>query len=194
MKRAPIWTQSSVVLGVALLAFAACSTQPAIQNESNSSVAGEIPISRTVSSHSPNFDWPVDDARFTRGYFLGTKRPHFGIDLAGPKNTPILAAQNGVVIYTGRAFKGFGRMVLVESGFGWATLYAHLNKILVKEGQRVTQGEVIGSMGNTGRSRGVHLHFEVRKDRVPVDPLQYLPSGKEIVEKVASKYRESVTL
>lgn len=127
--------------------------------------------------HSPvGFDWPVDSARMTRGFLPHKRRPHLGIDLAAPKGTPILAAQAGTVIYTGREFKGYGKMVLIESGNGWATLYAHFDKILVSEGQRVRQGEIVGAMGRTGRATGVHLHFEIRKDRGPIDPLPLLPN------------------
>jgi murein DD-endopeptidase MepM/ murein hydrolase activator NlpD len=141
----------------------------------------EVPVNRRKLTDD-EFDWPVDEARLTRGFFAipppRKKRPHLGIDLAAPRGTPILAAQKGMVIYTGRDFKGFGRMVLVESGYGWATLYAHLDKILVSEGQKVLPGDVLGSMGRTGRATGVHLHFEIRRDRGPVDPLDHLPNGK----------------
>lgn len=147
--------------------------------------AGSIPSptkSRTVSSDQApyieqaiTFDWPVDSARMTRGFLPNKRRPHLGIDLAAPKGTPILASQGGTVIYAGREFRGYGKMVLVESGDGWATLYAHFDKILVAEGQKVHQGEVIGAMGRTGRATGVHLHFEIRKNRGPIDPLPLLP-------------------
>ena len=121
------------------------------------------------------FDWPVDRARMTRGFLPNKRRPHLGIDLAAPRGTPILASRAGTVIYAGREFKGYGKMIMIESGDGWATLYAHFDKILVSEGQKVRQGEVVGQMGNTGRSTGVHLHFEIRKNRGPVDPLPLLP-------------------
>ncbi|MNT63355.1 Murein DD-endopeptidase MepM [compost metagenome] len=68
-------------------------------------------------------------------------------------------------------------MILVESGNGWATLYAHFDKILVSEGQKVRKGEILGAMGRTGRATGVHLHFEIRKNRGPVDPLPLLPNS-----------------
>jgi murein DD-endopeptidase MepM/ murein hydrolase activator NlpD len=139
---------------------------------------------RTAASDLPptmqspvGFDWPVDSARMTRGFLPNKRRPHLGIDLAAPRGTPILAAQAGTVIYTGREFKGYGKMVLIESGNGWATLYAHFDKILVSEGQRVRQGEIVGAMGRTGRATGVHLHFEIRKDRGPIDPLPLLPNS-----------------
>lgn len=139
-------------------------------------------VPRNVSSdqspyiESPlSFDWPVDRARMTRGFLPNKRRPHLGIDLAAPKGTPILASQAGTVIYAGREFRGYGKMVMIESGNGFATLYAHFDKILVAEGQRVRQGEVIGAMGRTGRATGVHLHFEIRQDRGPIDPLPLLP-------------------
>jgi murein DD-endopeptidase MepM/ murein hydrolase activator NlpD len=126
------------------------------------------------------FDWPVDDARMTRGYMPNKRHPHLGIDLASKKNTPILAAQGGTVIYAGREFRGYGRMIMIESNGGWATLYAHMEKILVQEGQKVSKGQIVGAMGRTGHATGVHLHFEIRKDRGPIDPLPLLPNGNKI--------------
>lgn len=146
------------------------------------SAASPDPTRTAASDHAPiiespvGFDWPVDSARMTRGFLPNKRRPHLGIDLAAPRGTPILAAQAGTVIYTGREFKGYGKMVLIESGNGWATLYAHFDKILVSEGQTVRRGEIVGAMGRTGRATGVHLHFEIRKDRGPIDPLPLLPN------------------
>ncbi|MFV3409540.1 M23 family metallopeptidase [Bdellovibrio bacteriovorus] len=145
-------------------------------NGSNTRVAASDHNPRLIESSSLTFDWPVDRARMTRGFLPNKRRPHLGIDLAAPKGTPILASQAGTVIYAGREFRGYGKMVLIESGNGWATLYAHFDKILVSEGQKVRQGEVVGAMGRTGRATGVHLHFEVRKDRGPIDPLPLLPT------------------
>jgi murein DD-endopeptidase MepM/ murein hydrolase activator NlpD len=133
------------------------------------------------------FDWPVDDARLTRGFLPQKRRPHLGIDLAAKKGTPILAAQGGLVIYTGREFKGYGKMVMIESGKGWATLYAHMDKILVQEGQKVSRGQLLGAMGRTGRATGVHLHFEIRKDRGPIDPLPLLPNGSKVASFLRSQ-------
>lgn len=133
------------------------------------------------------FDWPVDRARLTRGFDVAKRRPHLGIDLAGPRKTPVYASHNGMVIYAGRDFRGFGKMILVETGNGWATLYAHLDAILVSEGQKVNRGSTIALLGNTGRSTGPHLHFELRRDKAPVDPLMYLPGGMEAQRKLASK-------
>jgi murein DD-endopeptidase MepM/ murein hydrolase activator NlpD len=127
------------------------------------------------------FDWPVDEAKLSRGYFLkdprGRKRrPHLGIDLANKKGTPIFASHDGKVIYVGTGFRGYGRLIMIEGESGdYATLYAHLHKTRVRPGMWVKQGDVIGTMGNTGRSTGTHLHFEIRTLQGAVDPLAYLP-------------------
>ncbi len=134
------------------------------------------------------FDWPVWEARMTRGFLpRGTKRrkrPHKGIDLAATRGTAVMSAHDGSVIYTGKGFKGYGKMVMVESPDGWATLYGHLDKIIVHEGANIKQGEVIGALGNTGRSSGPHLHFEIRKLDGPVDPLPLLPAGEALTNDV----------
>ncbi|MEN0059251.1 MAG: M23 family metallopeptidase [Bdellovibrio sp.] len=155
--------------------FAPGNTAPSNQTTPDRDMASD----RSPYIESLHFDWPVDRARMTRGFLPNKKRPHLGIDLAAPKGTPILAAQGGTVIYAGREFRGYGKMVMIESGNGWATLYAHFDKILVAEGQRVRQGEVVGEMGRTGRATGVHLHFEIRKNRGPVDPLPLLPQVRQ---------------
>lgn len=156
---------------------------------SNQQSIAQYETQSSRQAKSQDLDWPVDRARLTRGYDVGKRRPHLGIDLAGPKKTPIYAAHSGRVIYAGRAFRGFGNMVMIETNTGWATLYAHLDKILVSEGQRVGLGSTIALMGNTGRSTGNHLHFEVRKDKMAVDPLIYLPGGFEASRKLASQSR-----
>lgn len=132
---------------------------------------------RVIRPNEPlNFDWPVDEARMTRGFLLG-KRSHWGLDLAAAKGTPILAAERGVVIYTGHGFHGYGNLIVIEHNEEWATLYSHLDKITVQEGATVERGQKIGKMGRTGRATGVHLHFEIRHNRQPVNPLTYLPEG-----------------
>lgn len=137
------------------------------------------------------FQWPVDQAKLSRGFLPNKRKPHLGIDLAAPKGTPILAAHDGVVIYTGRDFRGFGKMLMIEGGKGWATLYAHFSKIIAREGQKVKQGEVIGLMGRTGHATGNHLHFEVRSERGPVDPLDYLPNGALVAKLVKDRKKQA---
>lgn len=150
---------------------------------------------KTVHRKKPLFDWPVWEARMSRGFMPRVKRkgrkasrPHKGIDLAAQRGNPVMASTDGVVIYTGKDFNGFGKMIMIETvgeNSGYATLYAHLDKIVVYDGQKVVQGEVIGALGNTGRSSGPHLHFEIRRsDGIPIDPLPMLPAGKDLTNDV----------
>lgn len=119
--------------------------------------------------------WPVrGEVRFSRGFKLGG-RPHQGLDLAAPRGTGVFAAHEGYVEYAGMDFSGYGKLVILNTGAGWATFYAHLNRIRVKEGAKIVRGQKIGDMGATGRASGVHLHFELRYNERPVDPLDYLP-------------------
>lgn len=166
-----------------------------VVNKENNSIRIQNPSSATSSSGRlrPLFDWPVWEARMTRGFLpRGTRkrrRPHKGIDLAAPRGSAVLASHDAVVIYTGSGFRGYGKMVMIESidprdGGNWATLYAHLDKILVYEGKRIRQGEVIGALGNTGRSSGPHLHFEIRRLNGPIDPLPLLPAGQALTNDV----------
>ncbi len=100
-------------------------------------------------------------------------RDHLGLDLKGRRGDKILAAHDGVIIYAGHGFRGYGKMILLEFDQNWATLYGHLNRIRVKMGQEVCAGTQIGDMGRTGRATGVHLHFELIKNKTPIDPAPY---------------------
>ena len=99
---------------------------------------------------------------------------HAGIDIGAPKGTPIKAAAAGTVTYSGNANDGYGYYVVISHGNGVQTLYAHCSKLLVKKGQKVSQGELIAKVGSTGNSTGNHLHFEVRKNGVTYDPQHYV--------------------
>lgn len=100
-------------------------------------------------------------------------RQHNGIDLAAPKGTPIRAAGPGQVVAIG--WRGaYGRVVEIDHGQGLTTIYAHMDKYIVKKGQAVAAGQNIGQMGNTGRSTGPHLHFEVRVNNIPIDPMKFV--------------------
>jgi murein DD-endopeptidase MepM/ murein hydrolase activator NlpD len=98
---------------------------------------------------------------------------HAGIDIANRTGTPIYASQTGKVVFTG--YKGnYGKTVILSHQQGYTTVYGHLDEILVKKGQTVRQGARIGTLGNTGRSTGPHLHFEIRRYRRVIDPLKTL--------------------
>ena len=101
------------------------------------------------------------------------RRHHNGIDVAAPWGTPIHAARDGMVVFAGW-FSGYGQVVFVAHGDGVVTVYGHASKLLVNVGDQVKQGQVIANVGCTGACTGVHLHFEVRVDDRPVDPLKFL--------------------
>ena len=108
---------------------------------------------------------------------LHLARPHEGIDISAPMGSPIEAPAAGVVIDTGWE-TGYGNTVTINHGFGIVTKFAHASKILVKKGERVSRGERIALVGNTGLATGPHLHYEVHVNGRPVDPLKYvLPDG-----------------
>ena len=128
-------------------------------------------------------DKPVKTASFTSGYgvrsdpFRGRAAMHAGIDLAGPVGTPIYATGDGTVSESGYHNGGYGNLVKLDHGRGIETRYGHLSAILVRAGQRVTRGQMIGRMGSTGRSTGSHLHYEVRIDSRAVNPIPFMKSS-----------------
>lgn len=127
--------------------------------------SGSLSMPLKASITSP-FGW-------RRHPIFGVKKFHTGIDLAGPNHSPIKAADSGSVLYAGW-YGGYGKVVIVSHGKGMATLYAHLSKVNVSPGNNVHKGDVIGYEGTTGFSTGPHLHFEVRVDGKPNNPLNYV--------------------
>lgn len=103
----------------------------------------------------------------------GDGRGHKGIDIASPSGTPIYAAQSGTVI-TSCYIASYGNYIIIDHGNGWKTCYAHASKLYAKVGDYVSQGQVIAAVGTTGQSTGNHLHFEVRKNNVKIDPAPFL--------------------
>ena len=117
--------------------------------------------------------------RFTSPFGRRWGRMHAGIDLAAPSGTPIYAPASGIVTAAGRE-SGYGNVVRIQHEFGFETVYAHQSKIRVKVGQQVSRGVQIGDMGSTGRSTGSHLHYEVRVNGQPVNPMTYLEAAKDV--------------
>ena len=126
----------------------------------------------TVRRGSGALIWPVN-APITSPYGMRWGRMHEGIDLGAAYGTPIAAAAAGTVIYAGW-MEGYGNLTVIDHGGGLSTAYGHQSNIAVAVGQQVAQGQIIGNVGSTGHSTGPHLHFEVRVDGAPVDPLGYL--------------------
>ena len=126
------------------------------------------------------FDWPLKGIMSSpfglkRFYNGQARRPHGGIDIAAPEGTPILAPADGLVVDTGDYFFN-GNSVFIEHGLGLQTFYAHMSRIDVKEGDRITRGQVLGAVGATGRVTGPHLHWSVGLNATWVNPLLLLPT------------------
>lgn len=123
---------------------------------------------------------PVKSAfRYTSGYGPRWGRQHAGIDMAGPTGTPIYATGEGVVIFAGWQ-RGYGNVIKIQHELGTETRYAHLSRVSVKRGQKVSRGARIGDMGNTGRSTGPHLHYEVRVNGKAVNPLSFIKAAQNV--------------
>jgi murein DD-endopeptidase MepM/ murein hydrolase activator NlpD len=139
-----------------------------------------------IAAEKAPFALPVKNAfRFTSefGYRrdpkTGGRRMHKGVDFAAPNGTPLYATADGVVVHAGW-LSGYGRLVKIQHEFGIETRYAHLSKIRVKVGQRVSRGDRIGDMGASGRVTGVHLHYEVRVGGKAVNPMIYIKAARDV--------------
>lgn len=119
-------------------------------------------------------DWPVDGIVTSRFGVRGARK-HDGIDISAPEGTPVVAAGNGVVLYSGAEHRGYGNLIIIRHDGGLVTIYAHNRENLVKEGQKIDKGQSIARVGQTGRAEGPHLHFEVRQLDRPKNPLLFLP-------------------
>jgi len=126
------------------------------------------------------FYHPVQTAnRFTSGYGPRWGRMHNGTDFAAPHGTPIRSTADGIVTYVGWQ-SAYGRLIKIKHDFGIETRYAHLSKFRVKKGQRVSRGQHIGDMGNTGRSTGTHLHYEIRIGGKAINPMKYIKAAQNV--------------
>ena len=152
-------------------------TPPKAKIETKGSIA-TIDSSSTASAPAKtgvgNMRWPAQGRVISAfGSNIGGKGNN-GIDISVPKGTAIKSAENGVVIYAGDGLKEFGKTVLVRHGNGLVTVYGHLNEISVSRGDTVSRGQSVGTSGMTGSAKQPQLHFEVRKNTSPVDPMTYL--------------------
>ncbi len=136
--------------------------------------------------------WPVN-GRLGDGFgtrldpFSGEGAMHTGVDITAPRGTPVKATADGLVVSAGWNY-GYGRCVVIDHGNSYQTLYGHLSRIDVLEGQEIRQGDVLGAVGNTGHSTGYHLHYEVRIKSTPVNPYRFL--AKSVGLQTASTSRE----
>lgn len=138
-----------------------------------------INLYRIAAERAP-FDIPVKSGfRYTSGFGPRWGRMHNGLDFAAAIGTPIYATADGVVTFAGWS-SGYGRLVKIQHDFGLETRYAHQSQIRVRVGQRVSRGDRIGDIGNSGRSTGPHLHYEVRVGGSPVNPMTYIRAGQDV--------------
>ncbi|MEH2570056.1 peptidoglycan DD-metalloendopeptidase family protein [Bradyrhizobium sp. AZCC 2289] len=122
----------------------------------------------------PTFRWPVRGKVITTYGAKTNGKSNDGINLAVPEGTPVKAAEDGVVAYSGNELKGYGNLVLVRHANGYVTAYAHASELLVKRGDTIKRGQIIAKSGQSGEVGSPQLHFEIRKGSSPVDPLQFL--------------------
>ncbi|QQO11588.1 LysM peptidoglycan-binding domain-containing M23 family metallopeptidase [Bradyrhizobium diazoefficiens] len=127
-----------------------------------------------TTSALPTFRWPVRGKVVTSYGAKTNGKSNDGINLAVPEGTPVKAAEDGVVAYSGNELKGYGNLVLVRHSNGYVTAYAHASELLVKRGDTIKRGQVIAKSGQSGEVASPQLHFEIRKGSSPVDPLQFL--------------------
>ncbi|MBC7157218.1 MAG: peptidoglycan DD-metalloendopeptidase family protein [Rhodobacteraceae bacterium] len=145
----------------------------------------EMNLYRLAAEAVPVVRPTASNVRFTSGFgsrrdpITGGWRTHEGLDFSGPRGTPILATANGTVVEAGW-HSGYGNRVVIRHEFGIETLYAHMTRIHVSKGQRVSRGDRIGDMGSTGRSTGTHLHYEVHLGGRPVNPMTYIRAGQDV--------------
>ena len=129
------------------------------------------------SSFAGAFGWPLAGNVVSRFGSKGGGQVNDGLNIAAALGTNVAAAGDGVVVYAGNEIAVFGGLVMVDHGDGWMTAYGHLGKLAVTRGTKVKRGHLLGSVGDTGYVSTPQLHFEIRKDRKPIDPLTKLPAG-----------------
>lgn len=147
------------------------------REESFSELEKLLQSKKEMLAHTPSI-WPVmgwvtSGFGFRTNPFTGLTQMHEGIDISNQVGTPIIAPADGIISDIGNDL-GLGKILVISHGFGMITRYAHLNKVLVRVGQKVKRGEKIAEVGTSGRTTGPHLHYEVRLGGIPVNPMRYI--------------------
>jgi len=148
-----------------------------LRRESQEEIQGILNDQRSLLAAKP-LGWPVkgwltSNFGLRRDPFNGRRKMHEGLDVAARTGAPVIATADGIVSSV-KTESGYGKLVTIDHGYGYRTLYGHNSKFNVKVGQRVRRGDRIASVGNTGRSTGSHVHYEIRLNGVPVNPHKYL--------------------
>lgn len=121
------------------------------------------------------FKWPLKRIEITSPFGKRGRVSHDGVDLRAPRGTKVFASKPGTVLYSQSRVRGYGKLVILRHDDGFFTLYGHNSKLLVRSGDRVRAGQPIALSGSTGRSTGPHLHFEIRRGTLALNPVSYLP-------------------
>ncbi len=153
----------------------ATGSQPAKADPGRAGSTLSTPIA-IPSSFAGAFGWPLLGKVVSRFGSKGGGQVNDGLNIAAVLGTNVAAAGDGVVVYAGNEIAVFGGLVMIDHGDGWMTAYGHLGKLAVKRGTKVKRGHLLGNVGDTGYVSTPQLHFEIRKDRMPVDPLTKLPA------------------
>ncbi|MBI3769110.1 MAG: peptidoglycan DD-metalloendopeptidase family protein [Deltaproteobacteria bacterium] len=151
----------------------------------------DVPELRDFPHGEGGFIWPLASGTLTSSFGPRGQSFHDGIDIGAPPGTPVYAAREGHVIYSD-TLRGYGNVVIVEHGGGYATVYAHNEENLVHAGDRVHQGDMVARLGRTGRTSGPNLHFEVRKDNIARNPIFFLP-GQTAARQSAQRAKDDAT-
>ncbi len=153
-------------------AFAAIEPGPAAPQKPAVTLASNI---QRPGAFAGNFAWPADGTLLSRFGSKGGGKVNDGINIAAGLGAPVRSSGSGVVVYSGNEIGVFGGLVLVDHGSGWVTAYGHLGQLQVARGDKVRAGQSLGTVGDTGYVDRPQLHFEIRKDRRPLDPMTKLP-------------------
>jgi murein DD-endopeptidase MepM/ murein hydrolase activator NlpD len=167
-------TKAAVVPGTKVVASVE-PTQKALLASPSTTVAEVEPAKAAeTTSGLPTFRWPVRGRVITTYGAKTNGKQNDGINVAVPEGTPVKAAEDGVVAYSGNELKGYGNLILVRHSNGYVTAYAHASELMVKRGDTIKRGQIIAKSGQSGEVGSPQLHFEIRKGSSPVDPLQFL--------------------
>ncbi|KFE52970.1 peptidoglycan DD-metalloendopeptidase family protein [Pseudomonas syringae] len=178
-------TSSGVAVAPGAVRSGAASTTTSTQTSASGSVKTTViskPVAAVPSVSAPpqgpagpapkGWTWPSNGVLI--GKFSSNGSLNKGIDIAGDLGQPVLAASDGSIVYAGSGLRGYGELVIIKHSDTYVSAYGHNRRLLVREGQQVKAGQTIAEMGSTGTDR-VKLHFEIRRQGKPVDPLQFLP-------------------
>lgn len=146
---------------------------PATSSTTNTTTTSSAPA-EPLAAGALAFGWPVNGQVIETFGLVSSGVKNDGINIAGNLGDAVVSSYDGTVAFIGKDLKSFGNMILIKHDNGWITAYAHLGDIGVTEGQNISKGERIGSIGQSGKVRQPQVHFQIRKSRQPVDPLQYM--------------------